>query len=342
MKDSTNLDFLRSLAVLLVVGDHSIKMIFGITSIRGIDVNTIGRLGVLFFFVHTCLVLMYSLERQDARISTIGLSIHFYIRRIFRIFPLSIAVVLVIVTFHIPSSHIAGAGIVAGYHASLSEIAVNLLLLQNLFYGNDILGVLWSLPWEVQMYVVLPLLYVVLARNRRLLALLTIWVLATFFLSNRIYVAQFFPAFLPGIIAYVIRRRSSQPLPASIFPLFLLFLVFGYCLLPSNQGEQTIIPLLLGLGIPFFKDIKSRVIASTTQNIAKYSYGIYLTHLFCLYICFEVIHLVLPVRLLIYASMLFIIPYGLHLAIERPCIELGKRISSGLGRYSCLGANAAA
>lgn len=342
MKGSTNLDFLRSLAVLLVVGDHSIKMIFGITTIKGIDVNKIGRLGVLFFFVHTCLVLMYSLERQDTKISTIRLSVHFYIRRVFRIYPLSMAVVTVIVAFHIPSSYIAGAGIVAGYHAPFSEVLANLLLLQNLFFGNHILGVLWSLPWEVQMYLVLPLLYVVIARGRRFIALMAIWTLATFLLSNRIYLAQFLPAFLPGIIAYVIQGKPSRHISASVFPFFLLLLIAAYCLFPGEQLGAIIIPLLLGLGIPFFKDMRFRAISRTTHQIAKYSYGIYLTHLFCLYVCFEVIRLALPIRLLIYLSMLAVVPCCLYLAIERPCIELGKRLSNGLGRYSWLGANAGA
>jgi peptidoglycan/LPS O-acetylase OafA/YrhL len=56
---STNLDILRCTAVLLVVISH---LYFG-----NYTLAVMGRLGVLFFFVHTCLVLMFSLERQHAR-----------------------------------------------------------------------------------------------------------------------------------------------------------------------------------------------------------------------------------------------------------------------------------
>ena len=56
-----NLDFLRALAVLLVLTAH----IAGYT-IRTNPVSfAMGQLGVMLFFVHTSLVLMQSLERQQ-------------------------------------------------------------------------------------------------------------------------------------------------------------------------------------------------------------------------------------------------------------------------------------
>ena len=60
-QDPTNLDMLRALAVLLVLGDHFLK-IEGVTQMAGVEINWIGRLGVAFFFVHTSLVLMLSLN----------------------------------------------------------------------------------------------------------------------------------------------------------------------------------------------------------------------------------------------------------------------------------------
>jgi len=53
--------------------------------------TSFGLFGVLIFFVHTCLVLMYSMERSGLN----GSSLHkdFYIRRVFRIYPLSILAV---------------------------------------------------------------------------------------------------------------------------------------------------------------------------------------------------------------------------------------------------------
>jgi peptidoglycan/LPS O-acetylase OafA/YrhL len=81
-QDSTNLDLLRSFAVLFVLFDHTLKF-WGMERIAGADINWLGRLGVAFFFVHTSLVLMMSLERT--RLTGWRLSANFYLRRAFRI-----------------------------------------------------------------------------------------------------------------------------------------------------------------------------------------------------------------------------------------------------------------
>ena len=63
--DSPNLDVLRACAVLVVLAFHTVGFFNrGLASNLGLE--QLGRLAVLFFFVHTCLVLMLSLERQTA------------------------------------------------------------------------------------------------------------------------------------------------------------------------------------------------------------------------------------------------------------------------------------
>src|SRR5579863_7401460 len=82
---TANLDTLRSVAVLLVLGDHTLEVVaakhrswsFG-------DYGACaGRLGVLLFFVHTSLVLNFSL----ARLGTSGWTLlrTFLVRRAFRL-----------------------------------------------------------------------------------------------------------------------------------------------------------------------------------------------------------------------------------------------------------------
>ena len=96
MTDSRNLDFLRSVAVLLVLFDH-LFMAAGLAD-RYPFVWSMGHLGVLMFFVHTSLVLMLSLERSEEK-SSGHLFRDFYIRRAFRIYPLSIACVVLVSAF---------------------------------------------------------------------------------------------------------------------------------------------------------------------------------------------------------------------------------------------------
>ena len=118
----------------------------------------LGRIGVLFFFVHTSLVLMYSLARMSSHPDC--LFARFYVRRAFRIYRLSIAAVLASLLLQIPPLPWEPIGV-----RSLPGIASNLALTMNLTYTPPILGPLWSLPLEVQMYLVLPLLFVVIRRG---------------------------------------------------------------------------------------------------------------------------------------------------------------------------------
>lgn len=67
---------MRSVAVLCVVIAHGLTYL-GLPAIAGWS----GITGVCFFFVHTSLVLMFSLER-DPEVGS------FYLRRMFRIYPL--------------------------------------------------------------------------------------------------------------------------------------------------------------------------------------------------------------------------------------------------------------
>ena len=73
-QDNTNLNILRAIAVLAVLLYHCLQRF-------GIELFSMGRFGVLIFFVHTALVLMMSLERLGGdRMVT-----RFYTQRFFRI-----------------------------------------------------------------------------------------------------------------------------------------------------------------------------------------------------------------------------------------------------------------
>src|SRR5438045_2701232 len=93
-----NLDILRSIAVLSVFLAHALQVVAGCKPHEylayGIDTSSLGRIGVLIFFVHTSLVLLRSLERTGANLSGWSLIRYFYVRRAFRIYPLSSCLIL--------------------------------------------------------------------------------------------------------------------------------------------------------------------------------------------------------------------------------------------------------
>jgi len=156
-QDDPNLDFLRTMAVLFVVASH-VAYFFGIVTVATLSVVLIGVFGVLIFFVHTSLVLMFSLERQWNQRGKHGLFPMFMVRRCFRIFPLSIIVLVSIIAFHVPQATLV-PGRFEALNATPWDIVSNLALIQNLARRDSILTVMWSLPYEMQMYLFLPWLF---------------------------------------------------------------------------------------------------------------------------------------------------------------------------------------
>jgi len=230
-----NLDLLRAIAVLLVLAQHlSLRM--HIEHIAWVPTNSLGLFGVLLFFVHTSLVLMYSMERsglQGARLLK-----DFYIRRVFRIYPLSIFAIAVAVTLHLESNLNGIAGLSYGQLPGKIALLSQVLLVQNLVHVKSIVNVLWSLPFEVQMYLFLPFLFAWVRRKRMLRPLLVLWMVSLLAALAQPYVAalgraslfRFVPCFLPGVIAFTLPRIPR--LSSSLWPVFILGLVAAFALNP--------------------------------------------------------------------------------------------------------------
>src|SRR5271157_2885872 len=96
-RQSTNLDVLRASAVLLVFVNHILCMTRTGSAVLN---DGIARFGVILFFVHTSCVLMGSMGSLVA--AGKGWSLRFYVRRIFRLYPLSIVLVLLAVAVGSP------------------------------------------------------------------------------------------------------------------------------------------------------------------------------------------------------------------------------------------------
>lgn len=333
--ESPNLDVLRALAVLLVLFDHLVKF-FGYERLGYIEVSWMGGFGVLLFFVHTCLVLMLSLERLQADGGS--LFARFYIRRAFRIYPLSMLTVLTVVGFSIPASRIVSGGLVS-YHPGTGEVIANLLLVQNLTaYRNHIIGVLWSLPMEIQMYVTLPFLFL-LARRFGAKLLLGLWAAAIGValiqpsISYRLDIAQFVPHFIPGVVAYALLSKWQPRINAAWWPAWLVALTAIFLILPGNEFGWFVC-LTLGVSIPLFENLTWKPLTRAAHVVAKYSYGIYLGHLICIWAAFVARPAWPPVAQWgVFTLLIFALPAAMYHVIEHPFIKLGssvaKRLCSG-------------
>ena len=215
---NANLDVLRAIAVLCVLLAHVLLTLSGNGPGQrvafGIDVSTLGRAGVLIFFVHTSLVLMLSMERSPARGFRLVRS--FYIQRCFRVYPLSMLLCAGVVALGIPRNVLG-----TPYHSpSIGEFVANAALVQNITGDQPLSDPLWSLPFEIQMYVLLPFIF--LAIKRAPLAGSMLFVVFAYFLAGKIRLLGFAPCFAGGILAFGLLKAPRLRLPSwasSIAPL---------------------------------------------------------------------------------------------------------------------------
>ena len=290
-----------------------------------------GLTGVFIFFVHTCLVLMQSLERKPYPLD-------FYIRRIFRIYPAAVAILLLTVAFHLPALNVGDA---KGFHyifPTHKEVLYNLLLLQN-FRGRVIVGIMWTLPLEMQMYLFLPPIFFYVARNLSLWTVLSLWIFAVTgaYLTFGSYPAMSLllcvPCFLPGVMAYVGLKRWRPRFPAWLFPVALWLLIAAYLRVSTLYGAWAFC-LVLGLVLPFFRQLRHAPTVAVARTLAKYSYSLYLVHTFANYVGIDLLaHRGLAVRLL---TILVVLVGGsalLYHAVEEPFLRLGVRCARRAERF---------
>lgn len=337
MRHSANLDFLRSFAVSLVLIDHLILTLnthVGFQSYRLYAfAEHLGKVGVLAFFVHTSLVLMYSLERMSHSLERV--SLRFYVRRFFRIYPLSIFAITLVLIIHIPDNTWGNA-----HTITPSVVLSNLFLVQNVFTKISVLSPLWSLPYEVQMYLVLPALYYLALRKRGVLYLcgLLVFFCGLGFLiaeesGGHLNMAAYVPCFRSGVLCYSLRDRIRARLPAALWPPFLFLLIACYCIADTHDDPSFwmgwILCLFLGLTINAFHDSTNKPLNAVAEKVALYSYGMYLIHVPVLYLVFMVI----GIKNLVFGPLLFLVltmvaSFITYHFIESPFIDIGRRLSS--------------
>lgn len=324
-----NLDLLRAVAVLLVLFGH-LAGFYGIMPDRPFNLSVLGGVGVQIFFVHTSLVLMQSLERQQKECPK--LYIPFMIRRCFRIYPLALLCIATVLLFRLPMGLFTD-GHFTGYKPDFEDIIANLSLLPDLSGRAPVLGPAWSLSTELQMYVMLPVLFLAI-RSWKRAALAWVGVVAfCYFIQVKFHavsIVNFAPCFFAGVLGF--RLAGVRPiLAAKWWPVFLAAMLLATCLIPGANPSPEVwaFTLILAVAIPHFGHISNPALVSASNAVAKYSYGIYLTHFFALWIaCEKLSHLPLAVKVATYALLTAALSYILYHAVEHPMTELGKRTAA--------------
>lgn len=339
--ESPNLDLLRATAVLLVLAFHLLLFFEGGSQVP-YYLKGIGHWGVLLFFVHTCLVLMFSLERQQSSYSSKSVFWPFMIRRCFRIYPLSVVIVLTVYFFHLPVSEVARAGRCVPAQLHPAGLLSNLTLTQNFSHQESIVAPLWSLPYEMQMYLFLPILYLIARYFRSVVPVFGMWFLAGLAATiaarsihlQRMGIYDFLvyvPCFIPGIVAYKLSKNRSLRLPFALWPLAIGLITFLYLSDAWNDYMSWTACLLIGILIPQFCDMSSPTFHAICHTIAKYSYGVYLTHFILIWWGFQDLRGVgRPLQWFLFLSATIAIPVLLYHVVEEPMIRLGNRVAKRL------------
>ena len=330
-QDNPNLDFLRAWAVLCVLASHVLNYF-------SFSIGPIGLWGVDIFFVHTTLVLMFSLKRLQHEFPAPLATQYkrFLIRRAFRIFPLATITTLLI--FWMGAPLVMEGPTFQWSGADGSDLFENLLLIQNVTLAPSIQSPLWTLPLEVQMYLLLPAIFFLICRVQSPMRLaLALWALAAvvgFLTPGAVRLRNFLPhipwtlfvaapCFLAGVVAYVSTARGR--VPAFWWPL-VVFAITTCFLVTAPWDTQALFCLALGLAIPNVRTLSSPWLVNASRMIARYSYGIYLTHLFALWFALEYsAGAGVPViaRWGLFALLVVVLPVAFYHAIEAPMIRMG-------------------
>jgi peptidoglycan/LPS O-acetylase OafA/YrhL len=257
------LDALRGLAALSVVWFH-LAHSMGLTK-EGTQIyraGTYGWVGVEVFFVMSGFVIPFTLEKNRYRIAQYG---RFLAKRVIRLDPpylVSIASFLALAAYFSVVSH-------TPFRFSGTQVLLHLGYL-NVFFGYEwIDNVYWTLAIEVQYYVIMGVVFPLVARRR------TFWWLvvpAAFGLMivfpSKVFIFCYTPFFMLGLAAFHYRRGTL-----SKYWFLLSAMGFALCAVPYPGWVAATICLLAALAIAFGDGAPWPLV-----SLGTVSYSLYLIH----------------------------------------------------------------
>lgn len=332
-------DLWRAIAVLLVVLAHTLLWFGNPIFLKYLEPSLLGSTGVAIFFVLTSYVLMLSMERIKLK------SKHFYLdfmtRRFFRIYPLSVVIVIFYFFTNIPA-YFPDGGELTSVNSTFMGFIQNLLLIQNFTLEENMIGPLWSLPYEFQMYLALPLIFLFFTtKDKKIQGLFLFFILClAFFVANDkisninnkfLYFqipdyTKWGLCFIPGVIAYYIQKDLEiKKINFNYFWPILLLILFSR-MLDYDFFIQILSAILVGFSLVLINDNFHTLLKKVSIIISKYSYGIYLTHMLSIYVGFELFgNTFLGWFTFIFTLIIF--PLICYHLIEKPFIDIGKKLS---------------
>jgi peptidoglycan/LPS O-acetylase OafA/YrhL len=258
------IDILRGFASLSVVIFHSTSQFpAGIAK----EISTYGALGVQVFFVISGFILPYSLDRAGYTISSF---FRFVARRIMRLDPPYFASLAITILLFYASGVVPG---LSGqeFHVSLTRLLLHVGYLTG-FAGLEWYNVVyWTLAIELQYYLLIGLLFPLIAHRRRIVSLVTLVALgaSAALVRNELFIFYWILPFVLGMIAFQLKTRrigTAEYLLLTAITAGAMYYLMG----PSSLSAS----LATTLVIAFFTIKGNRVF----HFLGAISYSLYLIH----------------------------------------------------------------
>jgi peptidoglycan/LPS O-acetylase OafA/YrhL len=348
---NTNLDALRGIAILMVLGRHAGMAVDNLHATNPFTFYTmrIGWAGVDLFFVLSGFLISGLLFGDYQQWGRIHLG-RFYIRRGFKIYPAFYTLIATGVLIDL---------VMPGHHFTTKGLLPELTFFQDYFFG--IWGITWSLAVEEHFYICLPLLLLLMIRRnpqRPFAALpLVFAAIAVFCLVCRFWVGWKQDGIInPWICVFPTHLRIDGLMFGVLICYFKRFQprVFqwmaswpgGWAVIAAAVALLSILPLesrqmhtwgftvlyvafgfMVAKAVAFEGPRPIRAMSSMLARIGVYSYSIYLWHMFYVWKILPHFHIKSPM-LLYWLTIIGAILFGIVAAkiIEMPALRFRDRM----------------
>ncbi|MEO8884953.1 MAG: acyltransferase [Mucilaginibacter sp.] len=310
-----SITLIRSIAAPLVLILH-INFVINLHSIELVNhFIRIGNVGVYMFFIVSGFVLPYSLYKTDYTLSGFR---KYFVKRSLRI---DIPYWCMLIVWYIFLKEIFSPG-------NLKELSYHIFYLVPFIPGSYWFdGAYWTLPVEMEFYILLGLLYPLLIKAKpyaTLLALLSVSMLCVFFINGDrgiLFCNMNFAYFSIGIILFkvYIKHIDIKLAIIAIAPIIVYIAIFVSLRLGVTICLATLVILFL----------KIARLPSVIKFLATISYSLYLTHNKVLNFFIEYVsryNLNQYILFVLTILICLIAAYMFYWLVERPALMLSKKI----------------
>lgn len=340
---SNRLDFvdgLRGFAAVCVVIAHACGELWPDFYTFQFTVFEPGSFGVNIFFLCSGFVIPLSLERN-------GSLKRFWIQRFFRLYPLYWLSIALVLLFSYMGLAVGEPGLDG---AQPWTLLANVTMMQMFLGFPHMLGVYWTLTFEMLYYVLISVIFV-LGLRKRSVAIAISFILATIMVEGLlpalmhvqvpVGIMNCLATILVGTVMYRIHMRQVTRLVGALaIGLAALMILIVMLLMPAMKGEVTTYFYLLtstsaayavfGLAFAF----RNRSVPRWLLFLGQISYSLYLLHLFVIR--------GIPasenelVTLLVWSAVTLLVSASTYRLVEEPFMRLGRRLADqhrvGAGR----------